>query len=452
LSCSDGAISPHDFEAVIERYLILGVLDDLPQVSIAGFSSQDKRPYLAIAIHTGFTYPDFAGRGIMLTSCYFVPFSQLAAGTVSYRAMYERFRDIQLPEADRSPIQTELFTEHPVPSDETMAVRVAALLLTGRRVRIAGANSVPLGERLRFIDAVTSLLPYGMRSQLSTATWVGGISHTPDTRLFFSNGSSGQDVIMVVWSQPDATPIGDPYADEYMNWLREDVPGRAVELARMTKQRGFGRADVADLLEQLRTLGSPPQPADSLQVPPGQLPGDWVSNALRTAAHRGLLVFNPPEEMRQGDADRVEVGIARSAALRQTLLEGLRGRGLPQFEAIETSSLMSVELKGGDAFKITSYSESEQAVDLNARWEFDVLPVRSGVQTLVLCVCLRVPLAEFAELGSGRKSVPVLERAIRIRVNVPYSTRRFLTSNWQWLVATAVGLGGGIAAWITLVH
>jgi hypothetical protein len=156
--------------------------------------------------------------------------------------------------------------------------------------------------------------------------------------------------------------------------------------------------------------------------------------------------------MRQGDADRVEVGIARSAALRQTLLEGLRGRGLPQFEAIETSSLMSVELKGGDAFKITSYSESEQAVDLNARWEFDVLPVRSGVQTLVLCVCLRVPLAEFAELGSGRKSVPVLERAIRIRVNVPYSTRRFLTSNWQWLVATAVGLGGGIAAWITLVH
>lgn len=112
---------------------------------------------------------------------------------------------------------------------------------------------------------------------------------------------------------------------------------------------------------------------------------------------------------------------------------------------------MSVEFKG-DAFQITSYSTPEQVVAPTARWEFDVLPVRAGLHTLILCVCLRVPLPEFEGTGGGLRSVPVLEQAIRIRVDVSYGARRFLVSNWQWLVATAAGLGGGIAAWITLVH
>jgi len=59
---------------------------------------------------------------------------------------------------------------------------------------------------------------------------------------------------------------------------------------------------------------------------------------------------------------------------------------------------MSVEFKG-DAFQITSYSTPEQVVAPTARWEFDVLPVRAGLQTLILCVCLRVPLFMFPGQG-----------------------------------------------------
>ncbi len=102
---------------------------------------------------------------------------------------------------------------------------------------------------------------------------------------------------------------------------------------------------------------------------------DLVSKAVQSAVHRGLLVFNPPEEMRQGHTDRVEVGVARSAALRESLLGNLHGRGLPQFAEVETSSFMSVELKG-DAFQITSYSALEQIVAPVARWEFDVVPLQ----------------------------------------------------------------------------
>ena len=173
---------------------------------------------------------------------------------------------------------------------------------------------------------------------------------------------------------------------------------------------------------------------------------DPVSTAVRAALKPGLLTFNPPAVMIQGQWERIEVGIARSAEFREALTVGLRGRGEPQFEPINTSSVMSVELSG-PAFMVRSFSPAEQLVPQTARWEFDVRPVRAGRQTLTLCVSMRVdsPL-------TGHIAVPVLERDIRIRVAVGFSARRFLVENWQWLIATGLGIGGVIAAWATLFH
>ena len=173
---------------------------------------------------------------------------------------------------------------------------------------------------------------------------------------------------------------------------------------------------------------------------------DPVSVAVRAALKPGLLTFNPPPVMMQGQWERVEVGIARSAEFREALTVGLRGRGEPQFEPINTSSVMGVELSG-PAFMVRSFSPAEQLVPQTARWEFDVRPVRAGRQTLTLCVSMRIdsPL-------TGHIAVPVLERDIRIRVAVGFSARRFLVENWQWLIATGLGIGGVIAAWATLFH
>ena len=84
-----------------------------------------------------------------------------------------------------------------------------------------------------------------------------------------------------------------------------------------------------------------------------------------------------------------------------------------------------------------------------ARWEYDVTPVRAGSQTLTLCVSLRI---DSPHASSGRIAVPVLERQIQVRVNVGYGIQRFTANNWQWVAGTVIGLGGGIAAWIELVH
>ena len=175
---------------------------------------------------------------------------------------------------------------------------------------------------------------------------------------------------------------------------------------------------------------------------------DWITRAVRASVHPGLLAFNPPSEMQQGRAERVEVGIVRSPELRDALTAGFRGRGLPEVLQVDAAPVMGVELRGS-SFQIDALSPAEQLVVPLARWEFDVTALRSGSQTLTLCVSIRID-SPFAP--GGKIAVPVLERDIKIRVDVVYGTRRFVAGNWQWLVGTAVGLGGGIAAWVALVH
>ena len=200
--------------------------------------------------------------------------------------------------------------------------------------------------------------------------------------------------------------------------------------------------------------GLPPQLASAPTLGPGQetqlapLAGEWISHVVRDTVHPGLLAFNPPAEMHQGRADRIEVGIARSPELRDALTSGFRGRGLPEVVHVDAAPLMGVELRGS-SFRIEPLSPPEQLVVPLARWEFDVTPLRSGSQTLALCVTIRI---DSPFVGGGQIAVPVFERHIRIKIDMVYGTRRFAANNWQWLVGTAVGLGGGIAAWVSLVH
>jgi hypothetical protein len=181
---------------------------------------------------------------------------------------------------------------------------------------------------------------------------------------------------------------------------------------------------------------------------PAAIREDWLSRVVRDTVHPGLLAFNPPAEMQQGRVERIEVGIARSPELRDALTAGLRGRGVTEVLQVDAGPVMGVELRGS-SFQVTALSPVEQIVVPMARWEFDVTPVRSGSQTLTLCVSIRI---ETPFPGGGQIAVPVLERDIHIRVDVVYGTRRFVANNWQWLVGTAIGLGGGIAAWVSLVH
>ncbi len=184
---------------------------------------------------------------------------------------------------------------------------------------------------------------------------------------------------------------------------------------------------------------------------PGADLRDPVSRAIQSAVRPGVLAFNPPSEMTQGRADRVEVAVARSADLVDALVSGLRGRGEVRVEPVPTSAFMSAELRG-DSFAITALSPAEQIVAPTARWEFDVTPRHAGVQTLTLCVSMRFSETGPLAVPGSRIAVPVIERQIRIKVSVGYGTRAFVGQNWQWLVGTAVAIGGAVAAFLAVVH
>jgi hypothetical protein len=174
---------------------------------------------------------------------------------------------------------------------------------------------------------------------------------------------------------------------------------------------------------------------------------DPHERAVREAIKTGLLMFNVPAEMIQGKNELVEIRIARSTELHEALITGVLGRGVPVVEPIDTSLYMEVKLSG-PTFDIKSDSLPEQMIiPTPASWKFDVKPYRAGNRTITLIVNLRV---EAEGVVGGRRSVSVLEKPIDVQVDRAFATRRFITTNWQWLIPTILALAGAIAAWLVV--
>jgi hypothetical protein len=156
-------------------------------------------------------------------------------------------------------------------------------------------------------------------------------------------------------------------------------------------------------------------------------------------------MWNPAETMPYGEDSRVEVRIAVSEGLDEELRAGLKGAGDPRFEDLSVSSFMGVTLRGKD-FEIRSLSDDDQPVPGAgyATWEFDVRPKRGGTLTLQLCVSVRIPIPGRPD---ERRSVPVLERAVRVHVGQTARVLQFVGRNWQWMLVSLAGLGTAIAGW-----
>jgi TIR domain-containing protein len=187
----------------------------------------------------------------------------------------------------------------PDPSPEPvagLARQVAALLLVGP-VCVAGAEHVPVGDRLRFIDEVASLLPYGMRSRFSATTWFSAPWYRGRPHLFFSDAVPGEEAQTVRWGDLGDGPVQHPGAEWYRVWLRENPGLRVSELARMTGERRLDLAGVASLLDSLssrwaltrqdQSTAEPPAPLS--RVPVAQPPagnGSIVDDDVRFTVYR----------------------------------------------------------------------------------------------------------------------------------------------------------------------
>jgi hypothetical protein len=263
LGYSSGGLSRANFLDAISR-TELGATPDPTQVVVSclkrGKGPDDR--YLALAFHGSSGTTSQSGLRARRTRFFCVGYDRLAQAGIGYQAMCAALWDIPLPGTPEGLPLTVSFTAPALlsPRVEPLAVKAAALLLTGRPVCLLGARSVSVPDRLAFIDAVMSLLPYGLRSTMTATTWIDPTKdQAPSFKLFFSSDRRPRhpEDLVLTWGQPDhgSIPARPAHARAYHDWLTEAVGRTTSRMAELTEPIGFGRPDL--VIQALTQAGLP---------------------------------------------------------------------------------------------------------------------------------------------------------------------------------------------------
>jgi hypothetical protein len=265
--------------AMAERYIRLGLTahtDDpaagrpeaLPWLSFVG-TTEDPAAACCVMRVDWSDRRDGTGQPVTPTRLLLIPWPDASRTRTTFtdqaRAMQLSWTDVNgVPAgADRDGVPITLQTDHAAVSLAAIdhagaqwAAATAALLLDGRQVVIAiGRTPVPMGGRLRYMDADFALLPYAYRARLSAATWASyRVKHS--IRLSFAERGVGGQTEVVTEQEP--APPQSPEAVEYLRILRglrdKGIPwARIVE--HLAQQNNPGRCrDASEAVDVLATL------------------------------------------------------------------------------------------------------------------------------------------------------------------------------------------------------
>jgi len=279
LASSAEPLSELEFTSVLTHFVAgtpptteRGRPESLPWVTISRVGKADQR-YLGISIQDLAGTVDAAGRPSTSTSYFCVPYAELAGHPVSYPGLYQQLREIQLPYQGNSLIRLSVPRLDPLTVadaieefGETVVAAAAALLLSGP-VSIVGAEGTELLDRLRFLDAVAALLPYGYRAGgYTAATWSDSGTRHPIRLAFAARPRDGAGVIRWRTGPATAGGIGEAFLAVFRQ-VREQLPP-AEGQARLQQLRaligtmaldaapcGFDQPERA--VEAVRTFGLP---------------------------------------------------------------------------------------------------------------------------------------------------------------------------------------------------
>jgi lipoprotein NlpI len=179
-----------------------------------------------------------------------------------------------------------------------------------------------------------------------------------------------------------------------------------------------------------------------------ELKSNDISSIIKTRIEsfkQGKILFNPPYIMQVGEKEVLEVRISTGDI--EHFEDNLLGIGKPQIESIKVGSFMRVNLKSlkEESFKIFSKSSEEQVVMDNGftQWIFEVTPLKSGTQHLLLIATIRIRINDKYE---EKFDHPAFKKEILIKSNMLYSAKLFTEQNWQYIATTFIG--SGIAGWL----
>jgi hypothetical protein len=210
-----------------------------------------------------------------------VPYDQVKDEALSYTALYHavdqvtRFPDggqpvsLAVPRVTTADVLASVIEDSKI--DERVIGAAAALLLDGN-VTVVQADGSTVEERLAFLDAVSSLLPYGYRTKFTGSTWAdSGVRHR--LRLVFA-ARSKDDATTLSWRQGADIPPGDSagrrYFDEFRLLTQDGIAGppfSAIRVAEiMAGQAGPQKFEQPEFaLSALREIGLPRRVRRSIQ-------------------------------------------------------------------------------------------------------------------------------------------------------------------------------------------
>ncbi len=259
LACSTEPLSETEFNHVLTHF-VAGTPsaephrpDSLPWVIVSRVGVGEQ-VYVGISIQDLAGTRDAAGRPVISTSYFCIPYAAISGAPVTYSGLYQRLnQDVRLPYRDDSLIRLSVPQLDPAGAahdverfGESVVAATAAMLLSGP-VSVVGAEKVGLAERLAFIDAVAALLPYGYRGAYTAATWSDSGTRHP-IRLAFA-ARPRQNAGVIRWGTGPATPVADD-GEQYLalyHHIRDRLP-QANQVARadqLTKLVGRLACDAA---------------------------------------------------------------------------------------------------------------------------------------------------------------------------------------------------------------
>ncbi|MCD0453293.1 hypothetical protein LO762_29530 [Actinocorallia sp. API 0066] len=259
---SVGALSSANFHRLLTRFST-GSADQPPVVSVNGTSSTG---WMGLAIQENTPELDHVGRVIKRTRYFCLHLDRLEH-PVTYRELHRAVAGIyQLP-ADRRPLRLSLAPLDPDALaaelyEQEQAITTAALLLQSEPViRIVGADHMPWQERLRHLDLVAALLPYGMRPTLSASTWVRSTTET-EIRLAFADAARPGVTALTWGEEPEATHRLTRYQDYRTAVDKRGRAGFIDYLSRQTEPLDFskkGRAGAMDAVRRASDVAHSPR-------------------------------------------------------------------------------------------------------------------------------------------------------------------------------------------------
>lgn len=444
LRCSDGPLRVKDFAETINRYSP-GELDDFPQYTVSWIPSAKGEPeYIALGVHElaqadprwadERSPRDAVGREIVFVRLFCVRYADLVQCAeqvdypVGYQNLVQAVDGLQLPPAHAGPVALEVpAAASPIVGRGTvrkLAEQVATLLLTGRQVCILGADDIGVAERLRFVDTVMALLPYGMRATMSTATWAGSSSQDLKLRLFFlgtprvggrlADGRARAEDILVEWGHPEDTYVLKGSALLYQDWLKDVKSEAPPLLAEQVSPMRFGAADIQRMVGNLPRDKSVAQTLDDL--------GESMLMADRAAVKRAVRRLHRYLEG-EGRAQSVDTQLDYQGRIRRNRLLVDDERLSPALKAEVYAALLPLGF--GRALSYAAYCEVEECAGVPLHTSVQTALTKFGAADSLACILAHAPrsgshgdklLAELDERGvSGSEPLDMVVNAVAAR-------------------------------------